>query len=256
MLARCLSASLHGLEAKPVTVEVDLAPGLPGIQRVGLADKAIQESRERVRSALRNSGFRGPLVRVVINLAPADCRKEGPAFDLPIALGLLVASGQLDRPKLDGLWCAGELGLDGSLRPCRGVIAFADLARQQGARALIVPPANAPEAALIPNLKIWTANNLKELVQQLKGECPVVRVEHNSSPQPATPAAMPLEPLGLGIEGMDRAAHALALAAAGGHHLLMVGPPGCGKPIWLANYHSCFHPSPHLNRSPSLEFTR
>ncbi|MCH1458380.1 MAG: YifB family Mg chelatase-like AAA ATPase [Synechococcus sp. MOX_bin73] len=229
MLARCLSASLHGLEAKPVTVEVDLAPGLPGIQLVGLADKAIQESRERVRSALRNSGFRGPLVRVVINLAPADRRKEGPAFDLPISLGLLVASGQLDRPKLDGLWCAGELGLDGSLRPCRGVIALADLARQQGARALIVPPANAPEAALIPNLTIWTANNLKELVQQLKGECPIVRIEHNPSPQPATPAAMPLEPLGLGIEGMDRAAHALALAAAGGHHLLMVGPPGCGK---------------------------
>ena len=106
MLARCLSASLHGLEAKPVTVE--LAPGLPGIQLVGLPDKAIQESRERVRSALRNSGFRGPLVRVVINLAPAHRRKEGPAFDLPIALGLLVASGQLDRPKLDGLWCAGD----------------------------------------------------------------------------------------------------------------------------------------------------
>ena len=136
------------------------------------------------------------------------------------------------------------------------MIAFADLARQQGARALIVPPANAPEAALIPNLKIWTANNLKELVQQLKGECPVVRVEHNPSPQPATPAAMPLEPLGLGIEGMDRAAHALALAAAGGHHLLMVGHRAAEKPIWLANYHSCFHPSPHLNRSPSLEFTR
>ena len=171
MLARCLSASLHGLEAKPVTVEVDLAPGLPGIQLVGLPDKAIQESRERVRSALRNSGFRGPLVRVVINLAPAHRRKEGPAFDLPIALGLLVASGQLDRPKLDGLWCAGELGLDGSLRPCRGVIALADLAMQQGARALVVPPANATEAALIPNLNIWTAHNLRELVQQLKGEC-------------------------------------------------------------------------------------
>ena len=111
MLARCLSASLNGLEAKPVTVVVDLAPGLPGIQLVGLPDKAIQESRERVRSALRKSGFRGPLLRVVINLAPADRRKEGPAFDLPIALGLLVASGQLDRPKLYGLSCAGELEL-------------------------------------------------------------------------------------------------------------------------------------------------
>ena len=140
MLARCSSASLLGLEARPVTVEVDLAPGLPGIQLVGLPDKAIQESRERVRSALRNSGFRGPLVRVVVNLAPADLRKEGPAFDLPIALALLVASGQLDRPRLNGLWCAGELGLDGRLRPCRGVLAVAELAAREGADALVVPP--------------------------------------------------------------------------------------------------------------------
>ena len=253
MLARCLSASLHGLEAKPVTVEVDLAPGLPGIQLVGLPDKAIQESRERVRSALRNSGFRGPLVRVVINLAPADRRKAGPAFDLPIALGLLVASGQLDRPNLDGLWCAGELGLDGSLRPCRGVIALADLAVQQGARALVVPPANAAEAALIPNLTIWTANTLKELVQQLKGECPPLPIEHRPSPQQTTPAAMPLESLGLGMEGMDRAAHALALAAAGGHHLLMVGPPGCGK-THLA--HQLPLLLPPLSPSESLTITR
>ena len=114
MLARCLSASLRGFDAIPVTVEVDLAPGLPGLQLVGLPDTAIQESRERVRAALRNSGFRGPLVRVVVNLAPADLRKEGPSFDLPIALALLVASGQLDAPVLNGLWCAGELGLDGS----------------------------------------------------------------------------------------------------------------------------------------------
>ena len=165
MLARCLSASLQGLQAHPVTVEVDLAPGLPGIQLVGLPDKAIQESRERVRSALRNSGFRGPLVRVVINLAPADLRKEGPAFDLPIALGLLVASGQLDRPRLNGIWCAGELGLDGSLRPCRGVIAIAELAARHGAQALVVPPGNADEAALIPDLVVRTAPDLQQLVQ-------------------------------------------------------------------------------------------
>ena len=131
MLARCQSASLLGLEARPVTVEVDLAPGLPGLQLVGLPDTAIQESRERVRAALRNSGFRGPLVRVVVNLAPADLRKEGPAFDLPIALALLAASGQLDAPLLKNLWCAGELGLDGSLRPCRGILAVACLAAEQ-----------------------------------------------------------------------------------------------------------------------------
>ena len=145
MLARCLSASLQGLEARPV-VEVDLAPGLPGVQLVGLPDKAIQESRERVCSALRNSGFRGPLVREVINLAPADLRKEGPSFDHPIALALLVASRQLAQPQLEDLWCAGELGLDGSLRPCRGVIALAEKAHQQKGQALVVPPENAHEA--------------------------------------------------------------------------------------------------------------
>ena len=221
MLARCLSASLQGLQAHPVTVEVDLAPGLPGIQLVGLPDKAIQESRERVRSALRNSGFRGPLVRVVINLAPADLRKEGPAFDLPIALGLLVASGQLDRPRLNGIWCAGELGLDGSLRPCRGVIAIAELAARHGAQALVVPPGNADEAALIPDLVVRTAPDLQQLVQQLKGERPCLRVCR------ARPESQQQEPASIQAEGL--AGQGLALAAAGGHHLLMVGPPGCGK---------------------------
>ena len=181
MLARCLSASLQGLEARPVVVEVDLAPGLPGVQLVGLPDKAIQESRERVRSALRNSGFRGPLVRVVINLAPADLRKEGPSFDLPIALALLVASGQLARPQLEGLWCAGELGLDGSLRPCRGVIALAAKAQQHKAQALVVPPENAKEASLIEGLSIRTAANLRTLVEQLKGERPFRSPHHSCS---------------------------------------------------------------------------
>ena len=226
MLARCRSASLHGLDARPVTVEVDLAPGLPGIQLVGLPDKAIQESRERVRSALRNCGFRGPLVRVIVNLAPADQRKEGPAFDLPIALALLVASGQLDRPHLDDLWCAGELGLDGSLRPCRGVIALADCAAQHQARALVVPPDNAAEAALIPDLPIRTAPNLRQLVEQLKGERPYLRIARTSAKVIDHPPLEEDTDLGLAT---GLASKALALAAAGEHHLLLVGPPGCGK---------------------------
>ena len=194
MLARCLSASLQGLEARPVVVEVDLAPGLPGVQLVGLPDKAIQESRERVRSALRNSGFRGPLVRVVINLAPADLRKEGPSFDLPIALALLVASGQLARPQLEGLWCAGELGLDGSLRPCRGVIALAAKAQQRKAQALVVPPENAQEDSLIEGLTIRTAANLRTLVEQLKGERPWPATGYSStrsSTRPTKPEPCP-----------------------------------------------------------------
>ena len=167
MLARCLSGSLHGIEALAVTVEVDLLPGLPGLQLVGLPDAAIQESRERVRSALRNSGFRGPLVRVVVNLAPADLRKEGPSFDLPIALALLVASGQLDGPLLANLCCAGELGLDGSLRPCRGILAIANLAAAQNVRALVVPSANAAEASLVPGLTVRAADSLSEVVDLL-----------------------------------------------------------------------------------------
>ena len=143
-------------------------PGPAGRPAGGSAGQGHSGIPERVRSALRNSGFRGPLVRVVINLAPADLRKEGPSFDLPIALALLVASGQLARPQLEGLWCAGELGLDGSLRPCRGVIALADQAHQQQARALVIPPANASEASLIEGLPIHTAPDLRELVLQLK----------------------------------------------------------------------------------------
>ena len=183
MLARCQSASLLGLEAFPVTVEVDLAPGLPGLQIVGLPDAATQESRERVRAALRNSGFRGPLVRVVVNLAPADLRKEGPAFDLPIALALLAASGQLDAPLLKGLWCAGELGLDGSLRPCRGILALASLAAEQGAGAMVVPEANAKEAELVPELTVLSAESLQHLVKQLR--------ENPAGPAAAPTAASP-----------------------------------------------------------------
>jgi magnesium chelatase family protein len=247
MLARCLSASIVGLDARPVTVEVDLAPGLPGLQLVGLPDAAIQESRERVRAALRNSGFRGPLVRVVVNLAPADLRKEGPAFDLPIALALLVSSGQLDAPLLQDLWCAGELGLDGSLRPCRGILAVASLAASRGARALVVPAGNAAEAALVPSLRLLCAESLADTVAMLRGEQPWQdRPQPQQAPgvQPA-PAAAPAPVVGQAV-----AQRALAVAAAGGHHLLMVGPPGCGKTLLARHLPQLLPP---LTEQESLE---
>ena len=150
-------------------MEVDLAPGLPGLQLVGLGDTSGREARERVRSALRNSGFRVPQTRVVVSLAPADLRKEGPGFDLPMALALLMATGQQAPDALQGVWATGELGLDGSLRPVRGVLAMAQAAKKAGARALIVPSENGQEAALVQGLEVWPAKGLKHVHNALAG---------------------------------------------------------------------------------------
>ena len=271
MLARCLSASIQGLDARAVTVEVDLAPGLPGLQLVGLADKSIQESRERVRAALRNSGFRGPLVKVVVNLAPADLPKEGPAFDLPIALALLVASGQLDAPLLKQLWCAGELGLDGSLRPCRGVLAIASLAADNKARALIVPAENAREAMLVRGLAVQPAETLTEVVSLLRERRSLLRPssdqvvplmqERSDEKRQLTPLLYGClsEQTGLSEQTSSLAQisslaqTALALVATGGHHLLMVGPPGCGKTLLARQLRNLLPP---LGREEALEITR
>ncbi len=224
MLARCSTASLQGLEAQEVVVEVDIAPGLPGLQMVGLADAAVQESRERVRSALRHSGLKVPLTRVVVNLAPADLRKEGPGFDLPIALGLLVASGQLAARQLEGIWSCGELGLDGGLRPLRGVLALALHAHQCGARALIVPAANAAEAWLVKGLQVWPASHLAGALHRLQGG--KAEPQPGPSPPPApAPAALDLA----AVRGQAHGRRALEIAAAGGHHLLLCGAPGSGK---------------------------
>ncbi|NDC35132.1 MAG: ATP-binding protein [Synechococcaceae bacterium WB9_2_112] len=227
MLARCTTATLQGLEAIPVDVEVDLGPGLPALQMVGLADTAIHESRERLRSALRNSGLRVPLTRIVVNLAPAALRKEGSGFDLPIALALLVASGQLPPERLEGLWCAAELGLDGQLRPIRGVLALAIAARRAGARALLVAEANGAEAALVDGLGVWAAASLRQALDLLDPEGPSRR-------GPPRPRSLPPQPAATGldladVQGQIHGRRALEIAAAGEHHLLLVGPPGSGK---------------------------
>lgn len=251
MLARCSGATLVGLEARGVSVEVDIAPGLPGLQVVGLADAAVQEARQRVRAAIRNSGLRMPLTRVIVNLAPADLRKEGPAFDLPIALAVLAASGQLDPTLLDGIWCAGELGLGGELRPVRGAIALALAARRGGARALLLPSANHAEAALVEALALRPASSLNEALQWLR--------EPQQRPRPADPpAATATAAPGLladlaSVQGQPHGRRALEIAAAGGHHLLLVGPPGSGKTLLARCLPGLL---PALSRSERLELTQ
>jgi magnesium chelatase family protein len=248
MLARCSGSALRGLEAVEVNVEVDIGPGLPGLQLVGLPDAAVQEARERVRAALRNSGLKVPLTRVVVSLAPADLRKAGPGFDLPIALGLLVASGQLAPERLEGIWSAAELGLDGRLRPIRGVLAMAMAAQQAGARGLVVAAANASEAALVEGLQVWGPADLEGVLTLLS--------QPDRVPTAAPPAPSPQERAGPDLAEVRGATHgrrALEIAAAGGHHLLLVGAAGSGKTMLARRLPGLLPP---LERAEALEVTR
>jgi magnesium chelatase family protein len=247
MLARVFTTALVGLVAHPVGVEVDIGRGLPSITVVGLGDTAILQARDRIRAAFGNSGFDWPDRRITISLPPADLPKQGSGFDLPIAIGLLAAAGLVPAPALEGLWAVGELGLGGDLRAVRGVLASALAARRAGARTLLVPSPNLAEAALVPDLATAGAARLAQVSEWLRG------VSGLQPPgPPRTAPARPVEDLA-DVRGQPLARRALEIAAAGGHNLLLVGPPGAGKTMLARRLVGLL---PDLRRDEALEVTQ
>ncbi len=249
MIARITTFALDGVTSRRVWVEADIRQGLPAFTVVGLADKAVREARERVRAALVNSGFAFPQARITVNLAPADLRKIGPGFDLPLAVALLVAAGQLPPDELEGCAVVGELSLTGELRAVRGTLAIAEGARRHGLARLLLPRGVAAEAALVPELEVLGAAGLVEAVAYLRGEAEPPPPRDLAPAGPAPAAELDLAD----VRGHNGLIGALEVAAAGGHNLYLYGPPGTGKTMLARRLPSILPP---LSATEAIEVTR
>ncbi|MEK7189516.1 MAG: magnesium chelatase domain-containing protein, partial [Patescibacteria group bacterium] len=230
MLAKVQSAAVLGLRCEKVEVEVDLGAGFPSFTIVGLPDASVQEAKERMKSAIRNCGFDFPATRrIVVNLAPADIHKEGPAYDLPMAMGVLLGSLEIDFKHQDSLF-VGELALDGTLRRTNGILPIAIFAREQNIKTIYIPEANAPEAGLVEGLEIIPARDLGQLLRHLLCQekiAPFVNVSFDALLEKEVESEFDMKY----VRGQEYAKRALEIAASGGHNVLMSGPPGSGKTL-------------------------
>ena len=249
MIARVTTFAVDGVGSRRVWVEADIRQGLPAFTVVGLADKAVREARERVRAALVNSGFEFPLRRITVNLAPADLRKIGPGFDVPLAIALLVAGGELAPEHVESCAIVGELSLTGEIRSVRGALAIAEGARRHGLAKLLLPRSRAREAALVPELEVLGADTIENAVALLRGEAEPQEPDEDPMPVHDAPPLLDLAD----VRGHNALIPALEVAAAGGHNLYLHGPPGTGKTMLARRLPSILPP---LSPAEAIEVTR